>query len=180
MPIIFAQAIMFLPVTIVQWASKAGEPGGLLLAMNRWTSIPYNVVFFILIVLFTYVYTALVVNPKQYSDYLKRMNAFIPGVKPGKSTESFIDSIVSRITLPGAFFLGFISIFPAIVATMGVDQSFALYFGGTSLLILVGVMLDTMQQIDSHLLMRKYDGLVKSGKLKGRSAGGLNPIGSGM
>lgn len=179
MPIIFAQAIMFLPVTIVQWLSNSGEPGGLLLAMNRWTSIPYNVVFFLLIVLFTYIYTALVVNPKQYADYLKRMNAFIPGVKPGKSTENFIDSIVSRITLPGAIFLGFISIFPAIVATMGVDQSFALYFGGTSLLILVGVMLDTMQQIDSHLLMRKYDGLVKSGKLKGRSAGGLNPIGSG-
>jgi preprotein translocase subunit SecY len=178
MPIIFAQAIMFLPVTVMQWATKSGaEAGGVLSALNRWTSVSYNVMFFLLIILFTYIYTALVVNPKNYADYLKRMNAFIPGVKPGKPTEEFIDTIVTKITLPGAIFLGFISIFPAIVAAMGVNQAFALFFGGTSLLILVGVMLDTMQQVESHLLMRKYDGLVKSGKLRGRSAGGINPIG---
>lgn len=178
MPIIFAQAIMFLPVTLMQWVSKSGtDASGLLLSLNRWTSVTYNVVFFLLIILFTYIYTALVVNPKQYADYLKRMNAFIPGVKPGKSTEEFIDSIVTKITLPGSIFLGFISIAPAIIAAMGVNQAFALFFGGTSLLILVGVMLDTMQQVESHLLMRKYDGLVKSGKLRGRSSGGINPIG---
>ncbi|MGE5354618.1 MAG: preprotein translocase subunit SecY [Deltaproteobacteria bacterium] len=178
MPIIFAQAIMFLPVTLMQWVSKSGtDASGLLLSLNRWTSVTYNVVFFLLIIIFTYVYTALVVNPKQYADYLKRMNAFIPGVKPGKSTEEFIDSIVTKITLPGSIFLGFISISPAIIAAMGVNQAFALFFGGTSLLILVGVMLDTMQQVESHLLMRKYDGLVKSGKLRGRTTGGINPIG---
>jgi preprotein translocase subunit SecY len=178
MPIIFAQAIMFLPVTVMQWATKSGsEAGGALVSLNRWTSVTYNVVFFLLIIVFTYIYTALVVNPKNYADYLKRMNAFIPGVKPGKPTEEFIDTIVTKITLPGAIFLGFISIFPAIVAAMGVNQAFALFFGGTSLLILVGVMLDTMQQVESHLLMRKYDGLVKSGKLRGRSSGGINPIG---
>ena len=180
MPIIFAQAIMFLPVTVMQWVTKSGnEATGLLMHLNRWDSVPYNVIFFILIVVFTYIYTALVVNPKQYADYLKRMNAFIPGVKPGKSTEEYIDSIVTKITLPGSVFLGFISIFPAIVAAFGVNQAFALFFGGTSLLILVGVMLDTMQQVESHLLMRKYDGLIKSGKLKSRNSGGINPIGAG-
>ncbi len=181
MPIIFAQAIMFLPVTIFQWVTEAGStPGAMLTSLNRWDSPVYNIIFFILVVIFTYVYTALIVNPKQYSDYLKRMNAFVPGVKPGKSTENFIDSVVTKITLPGSIFLGFISIFPAFVSAFGVNQAFALFFGGTSLLILVGVVLDTMQQIESHLLMRKYDGLIKSGKLKGRNAGGLNPIGSGM
>ncbi len=181
MPIIFAQAIMFLPVTIMQWVTKSGGgAGSFLMALNRWDSPAYNIIFFFLVVIFTYVYTALIVNPKQYADYLKRMNAFIPGVKPGKSTEEYIDSVVTKITLPGSIFLGFISIFPAFVAAFGVNQAFALFFGGTSLLILVGVVLDTMQQVESHLLMRKYDGLVKSGKLKGRNTGGLNPIGSGM
>ncbi len=181
MPIIFAQAIMFLPVTVMQWVSKGGNSAGsILTALNRWDSPIYNIFFFLLVVIFTYVYTALIVNPKQYSDYLKRMNAFIPGVKPGKSTENYIDSVVTKITLPGSIFLGFISIFPAFIAAFGINQAFALFFGGTSLLILVGVVLDTMQQIESHLLMRKYDGLVKSGKLKGRNTGGLNPIGSGM
>ncbi len=181
MPIIFAQAIMFLPVTIMQWVTKSGAgAGSFLMALNRWDSPAYNIIFFFLVVIFTYVYTALIVNPKQYADYLKRMNAFIPGVKPGKSTENYIDSVVTKITLPGSIFLGFISIFPAFVAAFGVNQAFALFFGGTSLLILVGVVLDTMQQVESHLLMRKYDGLVKSGKLKGRNTGGLNPIGSGM
>ncbi len=181
MPIIFAQAIMFLPVTVMQWVTKSGGgAGSFLMSLNRWDSPAYNIIFFFLVVIFTYVYTALIVNPKQYADYLKRMNAFIPGVKPGKSTEEYIDSVVTKITLPGSIFLGFISIFPSFVAAFGVNQAFALFFGGTSLLILVGVVLDTMQQVESHLLMRKYDGLVKSGKLKGRNTGGLNPIGSGM
>jgi preprotein translocase subunit SecY len=181
MPIIFAQAIMFLPVTIMQWVTKSGAgAGNFLMSLNRWDSPAYNIIFFLLVVVFTYVYTALIVNPKQYADYLKRMNAFIPGVKPGKSTEEYIDSVVTKITLPGSIFLGLVSIFPAFVAAFGVNQAFALFFGGTSLLILVGVVLDTMQQVESHLLMRKYDGLVKSGKLKGRNTGGLNPIGSGM
>ena len=178
MPIIFAQAIMFLPMSIAQWVSSSGNPNSFLLMLNDWKSIPYNVIFFLLVVLFTYVYTALLVNPQQYAEYLKRQNAFIPGIKPGKSTEDFIDTLTTRVTLPGSIFLGFISIFPAFVAAMGVNDAFALFFGGTSLLILVGVVLDTLQQIESYLLMRKYDGLVKSGKLKGRS--GMQPIGAGM
>ena len=179
MPIIFAQAIMFLPMSLAQWVSSADNPNSFLLMLNDWKSIPYNVIFFLLVVLFTYVYTALLVSPQQYAEYLKRQNAFIPGIKPGKSTEDFIDTLTTRVTLPGSVFLGFISIFPAIVAAIGnVNDAFALFFGGTSLLILVGVVLDTLQQIESYLLMRKYDGLVKSGKLKGRS--GMQPIGAGM
>ena len=180
MPIIFAQAIMFLPATIVQFLSgndAEATSSSLLRSLNDFTSLPYNLLYFILIVGFTYVYTALLVNPQQYSEYLKRQNAFIPGIKPGSSTAEFIDSVTTRITLPGSIFLGFIAIFPAIAAGFGVNQGFALFFGGTSLLILVGVVLDTLQQIESYLLMRKYDGLVKAGKLKGRS-GGMQPIGS--
>lgn len=180
MPIIFAQAIMFLPATIVQFLSgndSEATSSSLLRSLNDFTSLPYNLLYFILIVGFTYVYTALLVNPQQYSEYLKRQNAFIPGIKPGSSTAEFIDSVTTRITLPGSIFLGFIAIFPAIAAGFGVNQGFALFFGGTSLLILVGVVLDTLQQIESYLLMRKYDGLVKAGKLKGRS-GGMQPIGS--
>ena len=119
-------------------------------------------------------------NPQQYSEYLKRQNAFIPGIKPGKPTADFIDSITTRITLPGSIFLGIISIFPAIAAAFGVNVAFAMFFGGTSLLILVGVVLDTLQQIESYLLMRRYDGLVKSGKIQGRSSSRLQQIGSGM
>lgn len=182
MPIIFAQAIMFLPAAIAGYASgDAGEvaQNSLLMSMSDWKSLPYNIIFFLLVVVFTYVYTALLVNPKQYAEYLKRQNAFIPGIKPGKNTQDFIDTLTTRVTLPGSIFLGLISIFPAIVASVGnVGDGFALFFGGTSLLILVGVVLDTLQQIESHLLMRKYDGLVKSGKLKGRS--GMQPIGAGM
>ncbi len=179
MPIIFAQAIMFLPMTIAQWAAGDGAAqSGFLMSMTNWKSLPYNVIFFFLVVIFTYVYTALLVNPQQYSEYLKRQNAFIPGIKPGQATQEFIDSLTTRVTLPGSIFLGLISIFPAIVARFGVNDAFAFFFGGTSLLILVGVVLDTLQQIESHLLMRKYDGLVKSGKLKGRS--GMQPIGASM
>lgn len=180
MPIIFAQAIMFLPATIVQFLAGNDADvasSGLLRSLNDFTSLPYNILYFLLIVGFTYVYTALLVNPQQYAEYLKRQNAFIPGIKPGSSTAEFIDSVTTRITLPGSIFLGFISIFPAIAVAFGINQGFALFFGGTSLLILVGVVLDTLQQIESYLLMRKYDGLVKTGKLKGRS-GGMQPIGS--
>ncbi len=179
MPIIFAQAIMFLPVSIAQWVSADGAtPGNFLMSLSDWKSIPYNVIFFFLVVIFTYVYTALLVNPQQYAEYLKRQNAFIPGIKPGKMTQEFIDTLTTRVTLPGSIFLGFISILPAIIAVFGVNDAFALFFGGTSLLILVAVVLDTLQQVESYLLMRKYDGLVKSGRIKGRS--GMQTIGAGM
>jgi len=180
MPIIFAQAIMFLPLTIAQWAtSNAGTQSDLLLNLNNWKSLPYNLLFFILIVIFTYVYTALIVNPQQYSEYLKRMNSFIPGIKPGQDTQEYIDTLTTRITLPGALFIGLIAILPAIAAVSGVNDSFAIFFGGTSLLILVGVVLDTLQQVESYLLLRKYDGLVKSGRIQGRGSQGIT-IGAGM
>ena len=177
MPIIFAQAIMFLPLTIAQWANEtAAAESNLLMQLNDWKSIPYNIIFFLLVVVFTYVYTALLVNPQQYAEYLKRQNSFIPGIKPGSQTQEYIDTLTTRITLPGSIFLGLISILPAIVAIFGVSDGFALFFGGTSLLILVGVVLDTLQQVESYLLMRKYDGLVKDGRLKGRS--GMQQIGA--
>jgi len=179
MPIIFAQAIMFLPMQLGSWASQGDDaPSSIMMQLADWTSIPYNIIFFFLVVIFTYVYTALLVNPQQYAEYLKRQNAFIPGIKPGKQTQDYIDSLTTRVTLPGSIFLGFISIFPAIITRFGVNPGFALFFGGTSLLILVGVVLDFLQQVESYLLMRKYDGLVKSGRLKGRS--GMQPIGAGM
>ncbi len=174
MPIIFAQALMFLPATILQFTTGGGgsdlQSSSVLRALNDFTSVPYNIVYFILVVLFTYVYTALLVNPQQYAEYLKRQNAFIPGVKPGKPTADFIDAVTTRITLPGSIFLGFIAIMPAFAAAFGVNIAFAMFFGGTSLLILVAVVLDTLQQIESHLLMRRYDGLVKSGRIQGRSS----------
>ncbi len=171
MPIIFAQAIMFLPATLAQAASGGGEvQSSLLRSLNDFTSGPYNVVYFVLVVVFTYVYTALIVNPQNYAEYLKRQNAFIPGVKPGKPTEDYIDAVTTRITLPGSVFLGLIAIMPAFAAMFGVNNLFAAFFGGTSLLILVGVVLDTLQQIESHLLMRRYDGLVKEGKIQGRGS----------
>ena len=180
MPIIFAQAIMFLPLTAAQWAAgSAGVQSNLLLAMNNPFSLIYNVVFFILIVVFTYVYTALIVNPQQYAEYLKRMNSFIPGIKPGQDTQDYIDTLTTRITLPGAIFIGLIAVLPAIASFAGVNTAFAYFFGGTSLLILVGVVLDTLQQIESYLLMRKYDGLVKSGRIQGRANQGIT-IGTGM
>ena len=181
MPIIFAQALMFLPMTLAQYTMQDGEMAatGWLRELNDPFSLLYSIIYFVLVVLFTYVYTALIVNPKQYAEYLKRQNAFIPGIKPGKPTEEFIDSITTRVTLPGSIFLGIIAILPAVAVAFGVNPAFALFFGGTSLLILVAVVLDTLQQIESYLLMRKYDGLVKSGKLKGRSGGGMQ-IGASM
>ncbi|MEN0003690.1 MAG: preprotein translocase subunit SecY [Bacteroidota bacterium] len=180
MPIIFAQALMFLPATIAQFVSADGAVGAnpILRALNDFTSVPYNIIYFLLVVLFTYVYTALLVNPQQYAEYLKRQNAFIPGIKPGKPTADFIDAVTTRITLPGSIFLGLISIMPAFAAAFGVNIAFAMFFGGTSLLILVAVVLDTLQQIESHLLMRKYDGLVKSGRIQGRSR--MQGIGANM
>ncbi len=170
MPIIFAQAIMFLPATLAQ-ANAAGEvQSSFLRQLNDFTSLPYNLIYFVLVVVFTYVYTALIVNPQQYSEYLKQQNAFIPGVKPGKPTADFIDAVTTRITLPGSVFLGIIAIMPAFAALFGVNNLFAAFFGGTSLLIMVGVVLDTLQQIESHLLMRRYDGLVKEGKIQGRGS----------
>lgn len=179
MPIIFAQAIMFLPLSAVQWASGNSVQSDILMKFSDWKSLPYNLLFFILIVVFTYVYTALIVNPQSYAEYLKRSNAFIPGIKPGEDTQNYIDTLTTRITLPGALFIGLIAILPAIISLFGVGDSFAIFFGGTSLLILVGVVLDTLQQIESYLLMRKYDGLVKSGRVQGRSTGGIT-IGSGI
>ena len=183
MPIIFAQAIMFLPMTVAQYfmgnSTGGAQTGGLLRALNDPFSWETTILSFLLVVVFTYVYTALLVNPQQYAEYLKRQNAFIPGIKPGKDTAEFIDTITTRVTLPGALFLGLITILPKLAHAAGVNQGFALFFGGTSLLILVGVVLDTLAQVESHLLMRKYDGLVKSGKLKGRSGSGMQ-IGANM
>lgn len=178
MPIIFAQALMFLPNTIVQYFFPNGAGADTFLGkLGDYTSMPYNVIYFVLVLIFTYVYTALVVNPRQYAEYLQRQNAFIPGVKPGESTEEYIDSITTRITFPGGVFIGLIAILPAFARFFGINNAFAAFFGGTSLLIFVGVILDTLQQIESHLLMQKYDGLVKSGKIEGRAQGGLQQIG---
>ena len=131
----------------------------------------YNLIFALLIIVFTYFYTAITMNSQQIADDLKRNNGFIPGIKPGKKTMEFIDDVISRITLPGSIFLAIVAILPAIVSLFGVSTQFAQFYGGTSLLIMVGVILDTLQQIESHLLMRHYDGLTKSGRIKGRSGG---------
>jgi len=173
MPIIFAQAFLFIPGTIAQMFPQALETGGFLSKFSDFTSVPYNMLSFTLVVLFTYFYTALIINPRQMSDDLKRNNGFIPGVKPGKKTEEYIDSVMSRITLPGALALGVIAILPAFAGGLGINSQFAQFFGGTSLLIMVSVILDTLQQVESHLLMRHYDGLTKSGtRIKGRTTVG--------
>ena len=168
MPIIFAQAIMFIPVA---FAGFGANQGSFTRAITDMQGFWYNAIYFVLIVAFTYFYTAITVRPAQMAEDMKRNNGFIPGVKPGKKTEEYLDSIMSRITLPGALFLGVVAILPAFAGVCGVSQSFAQFFGGTSLLILVGVVLDTLQQIESHLMMHHYDGLMKSGKLKGRTTG---------
>ena len=167
MPIIFAQAIMFIPLAFMNYGAGS-EPSAFLQLMNNPQSWLYNLVFALLIILFTYFYTAITINPMQMADDMKRNNGFIPGVKPGKDTAEHIDTIMSRITLPGALFLAVIAILPAFAGVMGVQSGFAAFFGGTSLLILVGVVLDTLQQIESYLLMRHYDGLLSSGRIKGR------------
>ena len=168
MPIIFAQAIMFIPITFIGF-SNVDHVSGFVRAFTDHTSFWYNFVFAIMIILFTYFYTAITINPTQMAEDMKRNNGFIPGIKPGKKTAEYIDDIMSRITLPGSFFLALVAIMPAFAGVFGVKAEFAQFFGGTSLLILVGVVLDTLQQIESHLLMRHYDGLLKSGRIKGRA-----------
>ncbi|HQW23478.1 MAG TPA: preprotein translocase subunit SecY [Bacteroidia bacterium] len=169
MPIIFAQAIMFIPATIAQFFPDAAASQGILATFGNFTSFWYNFVFATLIILFTYFYTAIAVNANQMADDMKRNNGFIPGIKPGRSTSEFIDDVISRITLPGSIFLAIIAILPTFALLMNINNNFAHFYGGTSLLILVGVVLDTLQQIESHLLMRHYDGLMKTGRIKGRS-----------
>ncbi len=164
MPIIFAQAIVTIPMIL---ASSLGWDS--LAFFSDITSWWYNIALFSMVVLFTYFYTAITVNPNQLADDMKRNGGFIPGVKPGKHTADHIDDLLSRITLPGAIFLGMVAILPAFAMMAGVKQGFAQFFGGTSLLIMVGVLLDTLQQIESHLLMRHYDGLMKGGRIKGRT-----------
>jgi len=169
MPIIFAQAIMFLPITLVGFTNSESLTG-VASAFTDINGLWYNLTFFILIILFTYFYTAITINPNQMAEDMKKNGGFVPGVKPGKKTAEYLDNIMSRITLPGSIFLGFVAIMPAIVGQMGVSMAFAQFYGGTSLLILVGVVLDTLQQIESYLLMRHYDGLTKSGRIKGRAS----------
>jgi preprotein translocase subunit SecY len=165
MPIIFAQAIMLFPLLFSRWDATRG----LAATMSNYTGFWYNAIFFIFVVIFTYFYTAVTVNPTMIAEDMKKNGGFIPGVKPGKKTVDYLDSIMSKVTLPGSIFLGLISIFPAFAMIAGVSDQFASFYGGTSLLILVGVVLDTLQQIESYLLMRHYDGLMKTGRLSGRS-----------
>lgn len=171
MPIIFAQAIMFVPITLAGFASSE-TLGNFASAFTNHTGFWYNFTQFILVIAFTYFYTAITVNPVQMAEDMKKNGGFIPGIKPGKKTVEYLDTVMSRITLPGSFFLGVVTILPAFAMLMGVNTQMALFYGGTSLLILVGVVLDTLQQIESHLLMRHYDGLMKSGRIKGRAGGG--------
>lgn len=175
MPIIFAQAIIMLPMYALRFTHDGTAEGvtgfkawlnDFLMSFTDIQGFTYNLTFFLLIVAFTYFYTAITVNPSQISEDLKKNGGFVPGVKPGKRTSDYLDSIMSKITLPGSIFLGIIAILPAFAMYMGVNQAFAMFFGGTSLLILVGVVLDTLQQIESYLLMRHYDGLLKSGKTR--------------
>lgn len=168
MPIIFAQAIMFIPLTLIGFKESQGGFFGAMTDMYGWT---YNIIYFLMIVAFTYFYTAITVRPSQMAEDMKRNNGFIPGVKPGKPTVEYLDSIMSRITLPGSIFLGIVAILPAIAHVLGMNRQFAQFFGGTSLLIMVGVVLDTLRIIEGHLLMRHYDGLMKDGRIKGRTTG---------
>jgi preprotein translocase subunit SecY len=166
MPIIFAQAIMMLPIIIAGYSNSGS---GFIVAFSNMYGFWYNLVTAILIILFTYFYTAITINPVQMAEDMKKNGGFIPGIKPGRKTVEFLDSIMSRITLPGSFFLAIVAILPSIAVKATVSPQFAQFYGGTTLLILVGVILDTLQQIESHLLMRHYDGLMKSGRVKGRS-----------
>lgn len=165
MPIIFAQALMLFPMIFASFDATRGFAA----VMSNMQGFWYNFIFFILVVAFTYFYTAITVNPTNMADDIKKNGGFIPGIKPGKKTAEYIDSVMSRITLPGSIFLGLVAIMPVFARMLGVNAQFAQFYGGTSLLILVGVVLDTLQQIESHLLMRHYDGLMKTGRLKGRS-----------
>ena len=174
MPIIFAQALMFIPMMLTGFANSEAMTG-FAAAFANINGFWYNFTFAIMIMLFTYFYTAITINPSQMAEDMKKNGGFIPGVKPGRKTVEFLDTVMSRITLPGSIFLAIVAILPAFARMGGVDSQFSQFFGGTSLLILVGVVLDTLQQIESHLLMRHYDGLMKSGRIKGR-AGGASAI----
>ena len=169
MPIIFAQAIMFLPLTFAGFKNSEGV-SWFTSTFSDMNGLWYNVVYGLMIIIFTYFYTAITIQPKQMAEDMKKNGGFIPGVKPGKKTAEFIDDVMSKITLPGSIFLAFVAIMPALVRQTGVSSQFAQFYGGTSLLILVGVVLDTLQQVESHLLMRHYEGLTKSGRIKGRNA----------
>ncbi len=168
MPIIFAQAIMFIPITLLTYSGVDSAPAAITNMFSNIQGWEYNTLFAILIIVFTYFYTAIQVNTNQMAEDLKRNGGFVPGIKPGKSTAEFLDTVLSRVTLPGSIFLALLAILPAFAMVAGVNTQFAYFFGGTSLLIMVGVVLDTLQQIESYLLNRHYDGLMKSGKLKGR------------
>ena len=168
MPIIFAQAIMFIPITFIGF-SNTENASGIMRSLIDHTSFAYNLIFAVLIIVFTYFYTAITINPNQMAEDMKRNNGFIPGIKPGKQTSDYLDTIMTRITLPGSIFLAIIAVLPAFAGYFGIQAEFAQFFGGTSLLILVGVVLDTLQQVESHLLMRHYDGLLSSGRIRGRS-----------
>lgn len=170
MPIIFAQSIMFLPAMFAGfWREDSTVANYILTTFSDITTWEYNLTFAVMIIVFTFFYTAITINPNQIADDMKRNGGFVPGVKPGKQTADFLDNILSRITLPGALFLAIIAILPAFAMLAGVNQGFAQFYGGTSLLIMVGVILDTLQQIESYLLMRHYEGMMKSGKIKGRT-----------
>ena len=172
MPIIFAQALMFLPAYVVGLFNTGAQNNEWLISISDPRRFGYNLLSFLLVVVFTYLYTAMIINPKQIGDQLKKEGGFIPGIKPGIQTTDYIDSVVSRITLPGSIFLGIVAILPAFALMAGINQGFAYFFGGTSLLIMVAVILDTLQQVESYLLNRHYDGLTKSGRIKGRHSVG--------
>ncbi|MCK9625679.1 MAG: preprotein translocase subunit SecY [Bacteroidales bacterium] len=165
MPIIFAQALMLFPLIF----SNFNATKGLAAVMSNTTGFWYNFVFALMVIVFTYFYTAITVNPTNMAEEMKKNGGFIPGYKPGKKTADYLDAVMSRITLPGSIFLALVAILPVFAMMLGVNNQFARFYGGTSLLILVGVVLDTLQHIESHLLMRHYDGLMKTGRLKGRS-----------
>jgi len=169
MPIIFAQALMFIPLSIAQYSTD--QPGFILRSLMDHRSFMYNFLFALLIIAFTYFYTAITLNPTQMAEDMKRNNGFIPGIKPGKDTADYIDNVMSRITGPGSLFIAFIAIMPSLAGLLNVQDAFAQFFGGTSLLILVGVVIDTLQQIESHLMMRHYDGLLNSGRVRGQGNG---------
>ena len=162
MPIIFAQALMFIPALFTEIAP------GFANKFSTMTSPWYNITLAVLVIAFTYFYTAIIINPQMMADDMKRNGGFIPGVKPGKQTVNYIDTIMTRITLPGSIFLAIVAVLPALAVKLGIEQSFAYFYGGTSLLIMVGVVLDTLKQIESYLLMRHYDGLMKTGRIQGR------------
>jgi preprotein translocase subunit SecY len=171
MPIIFAQSVMFSPMVFEGMVKPGSKIAGAIQALSDYTSVPYNAVYGVMVILFTYFYTALIFNPTQMADEMKRNNGFIPGIKPGKPTANYIGAIMDRIMLPGAFLLAIVGILPGFASAMNINSQFAIFFGRTSMLIIVQVILDTLQQIEGHLLMRHYDGLMSKGRIMGRSAG---------